>query len=91
MVWAAIWQSSKSKLVIMGRDTMSRRNGYTAKSCQKALLESFLSIYDGTKHFQQDNARLHNFGGTPEWLQIHGIEWIDWPPRSPDPNPIEHV
>ncbi|PKK43491.1 hypothetical protein CI102_14005 [Trichoderma harzianum] len=42
-------------------------------------------------HRKADNARIHNFGGTPEWLQVHGIDYIDWPPHSPDLNPIEHV
>jgi hypothetical protein len=91
MVWAAIWRSGKTKLVVIERDTTSARNRYTSKSYQLALSEGLLPIYDGTRHFQQDNARIHNFGGTPQWLQIHGIEWIDWPPHSPDLNPIEHV
>lgn len=75
----------------MERDESSRRSGYTAKSYQKALSEGLLPVYDGTRRFQQDNARIHNFGGTPEWLQVHGIEYIDWPAHSPDLNPIEHV
>jgi len=28
---------------------------------------------------------------TREWLSEKGIEWMDWPPHSPDLNPIEHV
>ena len=75
----------------MGRDQTTARKGYTAKSYQNALSEGLLPIYDGTRRFQQDNARFMTFGGTPEWLQIHGIEYIDWPPHSPDLNPIEHV
>ena len=75
----------------MERDPTSRRQGYTAKSYQKALSECLLPVYDATHEFQQDNARIHNFGGTPEWLQIHGIEYIYWPPHSPDLNPIEHI
>jgi hypothetical protein len=55
------------------------------------LSEGLSPIYDSTRLFQQDNARIHNFGGTPEWLQLHGIEYIDWPPHSPDLNPIKHI
>lgn len=91
MVWAAIWRSGKSNLIIVERDQQGKRKGYTARSYQNALSEGLLPIYDGTQRFQQDNARIHNFGGTPEWLQLYGIEYIDWPPHSPDLNPIEHV
>jgi hypothetical protein len=91
MVWAAITRDNKSKLVMIERDSSLARNGYTAKSYQKALQEGLLPFYNSTCRFQQDNARIHNFGGTPEWLQVHGIEYIDWPPYSPDLNPIEHV
>ena len=91
MVWAGIWRDGRTDLVIMKRDQTTACKVYTAKSYQNALSEGPLSIYDGTRRFQQDNARIHNFGGTPEWLQIHGIEYIDWPPHSLDLNPIEHV
>ncbi|KJZ68654.1 hypothetical protein HIM_04760 [Hirsutella minnesotensis 3608] len=75
----------------MERDSAAKKKGYTAKSYQKALSEGLLLVYDGTRRFQQDNARIHNFGGTPQFLQLHGVEYIDWPPHSPDLNPIEHV
>lgn len=91
MVWAGIWKEGRTDLVVMERDPEARRNGFTARSYQNALSEGLLPVYDGTRRFQQDNARIHNFGGTPEWLQINGIEYIDWPPHSPDLNPIEHV
>jgi hypothetical protein len=91
MVWAGIWRGGRTDLVVMERDSDALRNGFTARSYQSALSEGLLPIYNGTRRFQQDNARIHNFGGTPEWLQINGIEYIDWPPHSPDLNPIEHV
>lgn len=91
MLWACIWRDGRSDLVVMERDPDSARNGFTARSYPNALSEGLLPVSDGTRRFQQDNARIHNFGGTPEWLQLHGIEFVDWPPRSPDINPIEHV
>jgi hypothetical protein len=75
----------------MERDPNAPRRGYSAISYQNTLEEGLLPIYDGTRQFQQDNARIHNFGGTPEWLQEHAISYIDWPPHSPDLNPIEHM
>ena len=39
----------------------------------------------------QDNAPSHSAAGTIEEFQERFITPIDWPPYSPDLNPIEHV
>ncbi|KAI4900128.1 hypothetical protein NFI96_005430 [Prochilodus magdalenae] len=39
----------------------------------------------------QDNARPHVAGVCQQFLQGEGIEAMDWPARSPDLNPIEHI
>jgi hypothetical protein len=75
----------------MIRDQTAKRKGYTSKSYQEALSEGLLPIYNGTRRFQQDNARIHTSESTTEWLFGHSIEWIDWPAHSPDLNPIEHI
>ena len=41
--------------------------------------------------FQQDNAPPHTAGITKQWLANCGIPVLDWPPYSPDLNPIEQV
>jgi len=41
--------------------------------------------------FQQDNASIHTAGITKEWFSNHNIKVMEWPPNSPDMNPIEHV
>jgi transposase len=38
-----------------------------------------------------DNARPHIARVVNEFLDEVGINRIEWPPRSPDLNPIEHV
>jgi transposase len=38
-----------------------------------------------------DNARVHTARRTTEFLESHGIWTIDFPPYSPDLNPIEHL
>ena len=91
MVWAAIWRGGKSHLIIMERDQQAKRQGYSARSYHQALSEGLLPVYDGTRRFQQDNARIHTAQSTQAWLMEHGIEFIDWPAHSPDLNPIEHV
>ena len=39
----------------------------------------------------QDKAPIHKAKKVMEWFKESGIEVIDWPPYSPDLNPIEHV
>jgi transposase len=45
--------------------------------------------------FAQDNASTHTSGLVQEWLQNwvrdNGVTVVDWPPYSPDLNPIENL
>ena len=41
--------------------------------------------------FQQDNASPHSAQSTKEFLQRHFTYVLDWPPRSPNLNPIENT
>ena len=54
------------------------------QSCQKLGLEnSFV--------FQHDNDSKHTAGLLKDWLKQKKIETLNWPPFSPDMNPIEHL
>ena len=41
--------------------------------------------------YQQDNAPAHKAVSTWQWLQNHHIQVMEWPPYSPDLNPIENL
>ena len=41
--------------------------------------------------FQQDNAPIHTCRSTRQWLRQHDVTLLDWPPKSPDENPIENL
>jgi hypothetical protein len=91
MYWGGIWLQGRTPLVPMKRDPTSRKNGYTAWSYRLALRDGLLPYYDGTRRFQQDNAKIHLAHDTMTWLVSHGIELLEWPPNSPDLSPIENV
>lgn len=41
--------------------------------------------------FQQDNAPCHKAKATMKWFEDSNIRTLDWPPTSPDMNPIENL
>lgn len=91
MIWAAIGLDVRTPLIYMTRDSEASNEGFTAKSYIEALEEGLIPIYQAGQVFQQDNARIHTAKVTQEWFERHGIWVIDWPPYSPDLNPIEHA
>lgn len=86
-----VWKDSRSELIFLVRDNTSRRQGFSSNSYISCLEEGYLPCRDDTCHFMHDNAPIHNAAKTTEWMLNQGISWLDWPPYSPDLNPIEHV
>ena len=41
--------------------------------------------------FMQDNAPIHKAGVVLRWFEEKAIPLLEWPPYSPDLNPIKHV
>ena len=96
MVWGAIWLTpngrvGRSPLIIMERDPDAAKNGYSASSYIETLTRGLLPQYCPGQIFMQDNAPIHNAKYAKGFLEKHGIRTIEWPPYSPDLNPIEHL
>jgi transposase len=79
----------------MDRDFKSKKHGYSANLYIEVLDAELGPTYDELNdlgyHFIQDNASIHTARKVKEWFIERGIKYIDWPPYSPDLNPIEHV
>ncbi|UYV68288.1 hypothetical protein LAZ67_5003704 [Cordylochernes scorpioides] len=88
---------SKCKRGLHPTHTPSHFSGgtFTAQRYRDEILEPYLRPYrDQIDHnliFMDDNARPHRARLVNEYLQSENIRRMDWPARSPDLNPIEHV
>ena len=95
MVWVSFWDTGRSSLYIIDRDFESARHGYSAESYLEILETYIAPIYttlDKGYEFIQDNASIHTAGKVKEWFKDRGITLLmDWPPYSPDLNPIEYI
>ena len=85
MVWGAIGFNVKSQLVLV-EGTMTARQ-YVDRVLNPAVVPMIANIANGM--FQQDNARVYTARISREAL--HDIPTLEWPARSPDLSPIEHV
>jgi hypothetical protein len=96
IVWAIIGLSLQSTtLIVMDRENqdceLGQEGSFTASSYIDTLEQGLKPDYDG-QTFQQDNAPIYKAAKTRAWFDEEGIFWIkDWPPYSPDLNPIEHL
>jgi transposase len=89
MVWAGIFLDGHSDLHIFEGGTLTRSRyrdeilEHYVRPHASEVGENFL--------FMDDNARPHRARLVDQYLQEHGIARMNWPARSPDLNPIEHV
>ena len=92
MVWGAFYGvGEQSNLLRLARDPNSGRQGYSAASYVGVLDEALPTLWEPGLLFMQDNASIHTSRLARQWFQENGIEVLEWPPYSPDLNPIEHL
>ena len=79
----------------MDRDFEAKKHGYSANSYLAVLNDQVGPYYEDLEDpgyiFMQDNAAIHTAYKVRDWFTRNGIPTMDWPPYSPDLNPIEHV
>lgn len=72
-------------------DPDAPREGVSSDTYIKVLQEGLVPLYESGDLFVQDNAPIYKSGASMGWLEEQQIDTVDWPPHSPDLNPIEHV
>ncbi|GFX33717.1 transposable element Tcb2 transposase [Trichonephila clavipes] len=89
LVWGGIMLGSRTDLHIFDAGSV---NG--TRSCNEILLP-YVRLFRGAMGlqfiFMDDNAPCHRTVAAEQLLESEGIERMDWPERSQDLNPIEHV
>jgi transposase len=95
MIWGCFLGNRLGPIVFV--DGSIKKEQYVAILEQNLLQFIDALTSDGLRDivFQQDNARPHTANLTREWLmeaaREHGFTVMDWPPNSPDMNPIENL
>ncbi|RYP14446.1 hypothetical protein DL767_010390 [Monosporascus sp. MG133] len=95
MIWGMIWQrkgeGGLSPIVLCEGDELSAGGGVTSRRYIEVLERGLLPFYEAGDPFIQDNAPIHKAGAVKEFFERHGVWVLEWPPHSPDLNPIEHL
>ncbi|GFU06236.1 transposable element Tcb2 transposase [Trichonephila clavipes] len=89
LVWGGVMLGSRTGLHIFDAGAV---NG--TRYCNEILLP-YVRLFRGAMGlqflFMDDNAPCHRTVAAEQLLESEVIERMDWPARSPDLNPIEHV
>ncbi|KAL9561308.1 hypothetical protein ACKAV7_014663 [Fusarium commune] len=95
MFHGSINYDKPSPLVPLNGDPEAKRGGVTGRVI-KACLQSYVpGLAEEGETFQHDNARTYKARVVQNWLRHwarrEGVLFTDWPPYSPDLNPIENI
>ncbi|GFV33242.1 transposable element Tcb2 transposase [Trichonephila clavipes] len=89
LVWGGIMLVSRTDLHIFDAGSVNGTRYYNE------ILLPYVRLFRGAMGlqflFMDDNAPYHHTVAAEQLLESEDIERMDWPARSPDLNPIEHV
>ena len=91
MVWGSFMWGRRGSLVILpeGRLTGEKYVDILENNLMDFWMERSEEI--GYAVFQEDNSPIHTCKFVREWRESVDMVSLQWPPNSPDLNPIEHV
>lgn len=89
MVWAGVSTEARTELYLVPRGSITGER-YIAEILEDYVVPYAPFIGDDFL-LMHDNARPHVARVVGEYLEEVNIPQMEWPPLSPDMNPIEHV
>jgi transposase len=90
MVWGCMGWNGVGKLVeIEGIMDADQYVDILDNNLVVSMEDLAISMEEGI--FQQDNDPKHTSKKAKQWMKNNEITLLDWPPQSPDLNPIEHL
>ena len=88
MIWAGISLNGRTALVVVPGNLNGRRY---IDEILRPLVVPYLRQMGRNAIFQDDNARPHRAWIVDNFLQLNGVQRLEWPPMSPDLSCIEHL
>lgn len=91
MVWGAFSGFDKSPLVLMPEGERTAKD--FIRNVYDGTLSAFYFMHDHPHHLtlMEDGAPIHRSKLAQQWRIAYGIPKLEWPPNSPDLNPIENL
>ncbi|KAE8550201.1 hypothetical protein EYB25_006422 [Talaromyces marneffei] len=91
MFWGGFKFDQRSPLVPLTSDGSSAGGGITATVIRQLYMEQLPELLDNGDIFMQDNAPVHRAHIIRDLLRELGLDIMEWPPYSPDLNPIKNI
>jgi hypothetical protein len=90
MVWSCFsWDALGPLVIVEGTINSEKYQGILGEHLLSFLDQMRANGYEPV--FQEDNAPCHKSFSTQKWKLEYGVKSVEWPPYSPDLNPIEHL
>lgn len=86
--WACIGPKGVGKCFVYKR---ALNQNFYRKILRRCLARSAEKVCPRSWIFMQDNLAAHKTRKLKRWFSRHKIRLLDWPPYSPDLNPIENI